>query len=205
MVSPGDGDDPSEAGHAYIVELGPGGLSALMEKVIASLTGFQQLNAAEREDVATEAIFQAVSRKQFDPGKEPDAYIKKIARNMALQKVKKLTRDGRSVLMDNADLNALPYAAGDAGQDEAEQDQDLVARVSQAITGISSERAREVTRRRAFGESTAEVAASLGISEQQVYTQYSRGRRSVREAPEVSPFVRAAYVPDRKGLAKDSE
>ncbi|MEU5036038.1 sigma-70 family RNA polymerase sigma factor [Streptomyces rubiginosohelvolus] len=204
-MSPGDGDDPSEAGHAYIVELGPGGLSALMEKVIASLTGFQQLNAAEREDVATEAIFQAVSRKQFDPGKEPDAYIKKIARNMALQKVKKLTRDGRSVLMDNADLNALPYAAGDAGQDEAEQDQDLVARVSQAITGISSERAREVTRRRAFGESTAEVAASLGISEQQVYTQYSRGRRSVREAPEVSPFVRAAYVPDRKGLAKDSE
>ncbi len=205
MVSPGDGDDPSEAGHAYIVELGPGGLSALMEKVIASLTGFQQLNAAEREDVATEAIFQAVSRKQFDPGKEPDAYIKKIARNMALQKVKKLTRDGRSVLMDNADLNALPYAAGDAGQDEAEQDQDLVARVSQAITGISSERAREVTRRRAYGESTAEVAASLGISEQQVYTQYSRGRRSVREAPEVSPFVRAAYVPDRKGRAKDSE
>ncbi|MFT9786461.1 RNA polymerase sigma factor [Streptomyces rhizosphaericola] len=204
-MSPGDGDGPSEAGHAYIVELGPGGLSALMEKVIASLTGFQLLNAAEREDVATEAIFQAVSRKQFDPGKEPDAYIKKIARNMALQKVKKLTRDGRSVLMDNADLNALPYAAGDAGQDEAEQDQDLVARVSQAITGISSERAREVTRRRAYGESTAEVAASLGISEQQVYTQYSRGRRSVREAPEVSPFVRAAYVPDRKGRAKDSE
>ncbi|WP_179886898.1 RNA polymerase sigma factor [Streptomyces sp. st77] len=146
-----------------------------------------------------------MSRKQFDPGKEPDAYIKKIARNMALQKVKKLTRDGRSVLMDNADLNALPYAAGDAGQDEAEQDQDLVARASQAITGISSERAREVTRRRAYGESTAEVAASLGISEQQVYTQYSRGRRSVREAPEVSPFVRAAYVPDRKGRAKDSE
>ncbi|MEU3208809.1 sigma-70 family RNA polymerase sigma factor [Streptomyces cyaneofuscatus] len=204
-MSPGDGDDPSEAGHAYIVELGPGGLSALMEKVIASLTGFQQLNAAEREDVATEAIFQAVSRKQFDPGKEPDAYIKKIARNMALQKVKKLTRDGRSVLMDNADLNALPYAAGDAGQDEAEQDQDLVARVSQAITGISSEREREVTRRRAYGESTAEVAASLGISEQQVYTQYNRGRRSVREAPEVSPFVRAVYVPDRKGRAKDSE
>ncbi|MFC8730392.1 hypothetical protein [Streptomyces bacillaris] len=47
-MSPGDGDDPSEAGHAYIVELGPGGLSALMEKVVASLTGFQQLNAAER-------------------------------------------------------------------------------------------------------------------------------------------------------------
>ncbi|MFC8730391.1 RNA polymerase sigma factor [Streptomyces bacillaris] len=144
-----------------------------------------------------------MSRKQFDPVKEPDAYIKKIARNMALQKVKKLTRDGRSVLMDNADLNALPYAAGDAGQDEA--DQDLVARVSQAITGISSEREREVTRRRAYGESTAEVAASLGISEQQVYTQYNRGRRSVREAPEVSPFVRAAYVPGRKGRAKDSE
>ncbi|XQE77548.1 sigma-70 family RNA polymerase sigma factor [Streptomyces microflavus] len=185
------------------MELGPGGHSALMKKVVASLTGFGQLNAAEREDVASEAIFRAVSKMQFDSSKEPVAYIKKIAWNMALKKVEKLKRDGQSVLMDNADLTALTSPAVDAG--EAEQDEDLVARVSQAITGITSEREREVTQRRAYGESTAEVAASLGMSEQQVYTQYSRGRAKVRKAPQVSPFVRAAYVPDRKDRAKDGE
>ncbi|MFE2944909.1 hypothetical protein ACFXKG_38620 [Streptomyces sp. NPDC059255] len=62
MVNPGDGGGPSEAGHAYLMELGSSGYGVLMEKVIASLAGFKQLNTAEREDVASEAILRAVSR-----------------------------------------------------------------------------------------------------------------------------------------------
>ncbi|CAM5272706.1 hypothetical protein [Streptomyces atroolivaceus] len=51
------------------------------------------------------------------------------------------------------------------------------------------------------------MAESLGISRQQVDTQYNRGRAKVRAAPEVSPFIRAAYVQSagRRRLAKDGE
>ncbi|MFJ3505544.1 RNA polymerase sigma factor [Streptomyces sp. NPDC090135] len=181
----------SETGRADLTKLGPGGYGVLMEKVIASLTGFEQLNAAERKDVATEAIFKAVSRKQFDPSKEPAAYIKTIARNMALKKVENL-KGGQSVLMDNTDLNALTCTAVDAG--EAEQEQDLVDKVNQALRRITSAQQREVTRRRAQDEKADDIASSLGISTQQVHTQYSRGRTKVRTSPEVSPYVRAAYV-----------
>ncbi|MGW4725366.1 RNA polymerase sigma factor [Streptomyces sp. NPDC004291] len=185
----------SETGHAYLEELGPGGYGVLMEKVIASLAGFEQLNAAEREDVATEAVVRAVSRKQFDPSKEPAAYIKKIARNMALKKIENL-KGGQSVLMDNTDLNALTCTAVDAGkaEQEQEQEQDLVDRVDQAMRRITSAQQREVTERRAKNEKAGDIASLLGISRQQVHTQYNRGRTKVREAPEVSPFIRAAYV-----------
>ncbi|MFI5940557.1 hypothetical protein ACIBCB_09885 [Streptomyces uncialis] len=51
------------------------------------------------------------------------------------------------------------------------------------------------------------MAKSLGISRQQVDTQYNRGRAKVRAAAEVSPFIRAAYVqsPSRERRAKDGE
>ncbi|TYR44818.1 RNA polymerase sigma factor [Streptomyces parvus] len=88
-MSPGDGGG-SEAGHTYLTKLGNARFDALMKQVIASLAGFEQLNAAEREDVASEAVYHAVSRKQFDPSDQPVAYIKTIARNMALKKIEEL-------------------------------------------------------------------------------------------------------------------
>ncbi|MGW0940145.1 sigma-70 family RNA polymerase sigma factor [Streptomyces sp. NPDC002666] len=205
MVSPGNGGGLSEAGHAYLAALGAAGFDALLKKVIASIACFKQLNEDELQDVAAEAIHRALMNKQLDPSDQPVAYIKKIAWNMVLKKLKKLRKDGESVLMDNVDLNALTCTTVDA--DEAEQEQDLVARVSQVLSQIASPEQREVTERRAQEEKSAEVAVSLGISEQQVYTQYHRGLAKVRAAPEVSPFVRAAYVQSagRKRLTKDGE
>ncbi|MFD7861614.1 RNA polymerase sigma factor [Streptomyces sp. NPDC059783] len=193
MVSPGGGD-LTDTGRAYLSAMGRDGFDALLKKVIASLGCFGQLNAAEREDVAQEAVLRALTSRGLDPSYQPVAYIKKIARNMAIKKVDKLRRDGVSVLMDNADLNDLVCPGGNVEEAEREQDQDLVARVSQGLSEISSPQQREVTERRAGGEGAAQIAASLGISSQQVHTQYNRGRARVRSAPQVSPYVRAAYV-----------
>ncbi|MEV7658602.1 sigma-70 family RNA polymerase sigma factor [Streptomyces anulatus] len=199
-MSPGDGGG-SEAGHTYLTKLGNARFDALMKQVIASLAGFEQLNAAEREDVASEAVYHAVSRKQFDPSDQPVAYIKTIARNMALKKIEELKKpktEVARVLMDHTDLDALACTTVDA--DEAEQEQDLTGLVVQALGQIASPQQREVTERRAQKEKAADIASSLGISTQQVHTQYHRGRTKVRASPQVSPFVREAYVrPSKNG------
>ncbi|UZI33918.1 sigma factor [Streptomyces sp. VB1] len=121
------------------MELGSDGYGVLVKKVIAFLTGFKQLNAAEREDVVGEAIVRAVSRAQFDPSDQPVAYIKTIARNMALEKLNKLKEPGTevaSVLMDHADLDALACTAEDAGEAEQEQEQELTDLFSQAESTV---------------------------------------------------------------------
>ncbi|MFJ6810928.1 sigma-70 family RNA polymerase sigma factor [Streptomyces anulatus] len=196
-----DGEGLSTPGHAYLMELGSDGYGVLVKKVIASLTGFKQLNAAEREDVAIEAILLAVSRAQFDPSDQPVAYIKTIARNMARRKFNKLKKpktEVARVLMDHADMDALACTAVSA--DEAEQEQDLTDLVVEALGQIASPQQREVTERRAQEEKAADIASSLGISTQQVYTQYHRGRTKVRASSQVSPFVREAYVrPSKDG------
>ncbi|TYR44817.1 sigma-70 family RNA polymerase sigma factor [Streptomyces parvus] len=99
--------------------------------------------------------------------------------------------------MDHTDLDALACATVDA--DEAEQEQDLTGLVVQALGQIASPQQREVTERRAQKEKAADIASSLGISTQQVHTQYHRGRTKVRASPQVSPFVREAYVRPSKG------
>ncbi|MFE2944908.1 hypothetical protein ACFXKG_38615 [Streptomyces sp. NPDC059255] len=120
---------------------------------------------------------------------------------MALKKLEKLKRpktEVASVLMDHADLDALACRAVDAG--EAEQEQDLTYRVVQALGQIASPQQREVTERRAQEEEPADIASALGISTQQVYIQYHRGRTKVRASPQVSPFVREAYArPSKDG------
>ncbi|MEH0400624.1 sigma-70 family RNA polymerase sigma factor [[Kitasatospora] papulosa] len=205
MVAPGHGGGRSDTGRAYLEKLGTDELDALLKKVIASIACFKQLNEAELQDVAADAIERVLRNKRLDPSNQPVAYIKKIARNMVLRKLSQLKKDGESVLMDNSDLNALTCTTVEAG--EADQGQDLEARASHAIKGIPSDQEREVTERRAYGEPSEDVAVSLGISKQQVYTQYNRGLAKVRAAPQVSPFVRAAHVQSagRKRPAKDGE
>ncbi|MFW3464455.1 MULTISPECIES: sigma-70 family RNA polymerase sigma factor [Streptomyces griseus group] len=199
-MSPGDGGG-SEAGHTYLTKLGTASFDALMKQVIASLAGFRQLNAAEREDVAIEAIYHAVSRKQFDPSDQPAAYIKTIARNMALKKIEELKKpktEVARVLMDHTDLDTLACTTVDA--DEAEQEQELTDLVVEVLGQIASPQQRKVTERTAQGEEAADIASSLGVSTQQVYTQYHRARTKVRASPQISPFVREAYVrPSKDG------
>ncbi|MFF5826060.1 RNA polymerase sigma factor [[Kitasatospora] papulosa] len=202
MVSPGHGGGQSDAGRAYLENLGSEGYEELRRKVIASLGCFSQLNPDERADVTTEAVFMVLRSGLLDPSKQPVAYIKTTARRLALEKLK---RAGGTVLMDNVDLSGLADVQVEAEPDE--QDQELEAKVSQGLNRIASPQQREVTSRMARGEPAKKVAESLGISRQQVDTQYNRGRAKVRAAPEVSPFVRAAYVQSagRKRLAKDGE
>nr|WP_276617068.1 sigma-70 family RNA polymerase sigma factor [Streptomyces sp. 196(2019)] len=171
----------------------------MVKKVIASLADFKQLSTAEREDVASEAIIRAVSRAQFDPSDQPVAYIKTIARNLALKKLNKLNKpqtEVASVLMDHTDLDALAGTAADTG--EAEQEQEMTDRVVDALRQVSPQQ-REVTRRQARDEKPSDIASALGISTQQVYTQSHRARTKVRASPQVSPFVREAYVRPSKG------
>ncbi|MFI5740929.1 RNA polymerase sigma factor [Streptomyces anulatus] len=173
-MSPDDGGSLSTPGRTYINELGTDGYNALVKKVIASLANFKQLNTAEREDVASEAIIRAVSRAQFDPSDQPVAYIKTIARNLALKKIEELKKPKREVarvFMDHTDLDTLACTAVDAG--EAEQEQEL--------TDLAVE---------ALGQ----------VSPQQVYTQYHRALTKVRALPQISPLVREAYVrPSKDG------
>ncbi|WLQ69324.1 sigma-70 family RNA polymerase sigma factor [Streptomyces glycanivorans] len=201
-MSPGHGGGQYDAGRAYLENLGSEGYEELRRKVIASLGCFSQLNPDERADVTTEAVFMVLRSGRLDPSKQPVAYIKTTARRLALEKLK---RAGGTVLMDNVDLSGLADVQVEAEPDE--QDEELEARVSQGMSRIASPQQREVTSRMARGESAKKVAESLGISRQQVDTQYNRGRAKVRAAPEVSPFVRAAYVQSagRRRLAKDGE
>ncbi|MFE1367279.1 sigma-70 family RNA polymerase sigma factor [Streptomyces anulatus] len=200
-MSPDDGGSLSTPGCTYINELGTDGYTALVKKVIASLTDFKRLNTAEREDVASEAIIRAVSRAQFDPSDQPVAYIKTIARNLALKKLNKLNKpqtEVASVLMDHTDLDALAGTAADTGEAEQEQEQELTDLAVEALGQVSPQQ-REVTERRAREEKPSEIASSLGVSTQQVYTQSHRALTKVRASPQISPFVREAYVRPSKG------
>ncbi|CAM5272672.1 hypothetical protein [Streptomyces atroolivaceus] len=102
MVSPGGGQ--SDAGRAYLEELGREGYDELCRKVVASLGCFPQLDPGERADVANEAVLMVLRSGLLDPSKKPVAYIKTTARRLALGKLK---RDGETVLMDNVDLSGL--------------------------------------------------------------------------------------------------
>ncbi|MFF8248081.1 sigma-70 family RNA polymerase sigma factor [Streptomyces griseus] len=199
MVSPDGGGSLSTPGRTYINELGNDGYNALVKKVVASFADFKRLSTAEREDVASEAIIRAVSRAQFDPSDQPVAYIKTIARNLALKKLNKLNKpqtEVASVLMDHTDLDALAGTAADTG--EAEQEQELTDLAVEALGQVSPQQ-REVTVRRAREEKPSEIASELGVSTQQVYTQYHRALTKVRASPQISPFVREAYVRPSKG------
>ncbi|MFE3676066.1 sigma-70 family RNA polymerase sigma factor [Streptomyces griseus] len=199
MVSPDGGGSLSTPGRTYINELGNDGYNALVKKVIASFADFKRLSTAEREDVASEAIIRAVSRAQFDPSDQPVAYIKTIARNLALKKLNKLNKpqtEVAGVLMDHTDLDALASTAADTG--EAEKEQELTDLAVEALGQVSPQQ-REVTVRRAREEKPSEIASELGVSTQQVYTQYHRALTKVRASPQISPFVREAYVRPSKG------
>lgn len=191
----GQGDE----GRRYLEDLGVEGLERLRQAIISSLGSFRRFSQAALGDLADEAIFRALRSGHLDPEQQPVAYIKKIAYNLAVKQQEKLrnedfTGDNAEMPSDTSDATHHSVPQDDPQSWTRVDDEELVARVEQAITKIPAQQTREVTRLRARGGTPEEVAAQLDIPRHQVDQQYYRGKKAVRSMPEVQPFIREAYL-----------
>ncbi len=180
-----------------------------MEKVVPYLRSEfgAQLSDAEYESLAA-AAFVTAYRKGFDPDGQPVAYVKKIARNEALDYLEK---SSRAVPVDPTDptgllgLFAAETPADDADPADADlggsgpdggrekEDRDLWGLVDPAISGISAPQTREVIRRQSLGQHDEEIAADLRIPANQVYQQRSRGTTKLQTA--LAQYIRPGGEP----------
>lgn len=147
----------------------------------ASLRGY--LKAAfpavrDVDDVVQESFLRIWRRRAVEPVKSAKAFLFRVARNIALNTVR---RERRSPILSVTDLGELfvlddkPNAADAAIR---EQELELLAEAVESLPA----RCREIfILRRLHGVPQKEIAARLGLSEQTVQVQAARGLRRCEE------------------------
>lgn len=136
-------------------------------------------NANDAEDILQE-LWLKLDRSETGPVTSPDAYLHKMALNLANDLVR---ARGRSGARDKAWLEATGGEADPAPSQERQlSGQQQLAVLQKAIAALP-ERAGEVFRRhRLEGESHGEIAAALGISKSAVEKNMATAMRYLLDA-----------------------
>lgn len=138
-------------------------------------------DSAEAEDVMQQAYVNAYANlRQFDQRASFATWLTRIAVNAALARARKRGRYRSVDLDDDAPIDGaiMPPTASDPERDAFSHEmRDILERAIDALP----DGAREVVMLRDVqGLSTAETAASLGVSEDVVKTRLSRSRAALR-------------------------
>lgn len=137
------------------------------------------LNPAEAEDVVQETMIKVWNRReQWEQIESIEAFCLTICRNLALDKSRKMTSTEQS--LDTDEHNA-PDHSHTANPEEQAIQQDCVRLVRQLIDNLP-EKQRSVMQLRDFeGKSYKEIAAIMGISEEQVKINIFRARQTIKQ------------------------
>lgn len=133
----------------------------------------------EADDVVQEAFVRAYENLEgFDPSYRFYTWIYRIARNRALNVIRRRRIRGFVSLSDNA--SAPPIAAPeDAGV--AVEERELATALRACREGLPAEQREVFDLRHADGMRYAEIAAATGIPEGTVMSRLHRARRKMRE------------------------
>jgi RNA polymerase sigma factor (sigma-70 family) len=163
------------------------GLQALAATIRPKLLRFVSArlgNAADAEDVLQE-LWLRLERTDSGPVVNGEAYLHKVALNLANDLVRQRSRSGArdAAWLETSAGNDVDGQADPAPSPEREvAGRHQLAKVSAAIA-VLPERAGDVFRRhRLEGESHAEIAATLGISKSAVEKHMANAIRHLAEA-----------------------
>lgn len=137
------------------------------------------LNPAEAEDVVQETMVKVWSRhEQWEQIESIEAFCLTICRNLALDKTRKMASTEQSL---DADEHNPPDYSHTANPEELVIQQDRIQLVRRIIENLP-EKQRSVMQLRDFeGKSYKEIAAIMGISEEQVKINIFRARQTIKQ------------------------
>lgn len=137
------------------------------------------LNPAEAEDVVQETMIKIWNRRdQWDEIESIEAFSLTICRNLALDKMRKT--EGQNQSLDEVAVDA-PDRSYSSNPEEQAMQQDRIELIRQLI-GQLPEKQRTAMQLRDFeGKSYKEIAAIMGISEEQVKVNIFRARQAIRQ------------------------
>ena len=137
------------------------------------------LNPAEAEDVVQETMMKVWSRReQWEQIESIEAFCLTICRNQALDKTRKMA--GTEQSLDTGEHDA-PDHSHTANPEEQAIQQDRVQLVRRLIDSLP-EKQRTVMQLRDFeGKSYKEIAAIMGVSEEQVKVSIFRARQAIKQ------------------------
>ena len=137
------------------------------------------LNPAEAEDVVQETMIKIWNRRdQWDEIESIEAFSLTICRNLAVDKMRKI--EGQNQSLDEV-ANDAPDRSYSSNPEEQAMQQDRIALIHRLI-GQLPEKQRSAMQLRDFeGKSYKEIAAIMGISEEQVKVNIFRARQAIRQ------------------------
>ena len=137
------------------------------------------LNPAEAEDVVQETMIKVWNRRdQWDEIESIEAFCLTICRNLAVDKMRKI--EGQNQSLDEV-ANDAPDRSYSSNPEEQAMQQDRIELIRRLI-GQLPEKQRSAMQLRDFeGKSYKEIAAIMGISEEQVKVNIFRARQAIRQ------------------------
>ena len=137
------------------------------------------LNPAEAEDIVQETMIKIWNRRdQWDEIESIEAFSLTICRNLAVDKMRKI--EGQNQSLDEV-ANDAPDRSYSSNPEEQAMQQDRIELIRRLI-GQLPEKQRSAMQLRDFeGKSYKEIAAIMGISEEQVKINIFRARQAIRQ------------------------
>jgi RNA polymerase sigma-70 factor (ECF subfamily) len=137
------------------------------------------LNPEDAEDTVQETMMKIWNRRgQWEQMESIEAFCMTLCRNIAIDKTRKMTNSEQS--LDTSEHDAPDYSHT-ANPEERTIQQDRI-RVVKEILNSLPEKQRTVMQLRDFeGKSYKDIAAIMGISEEQVKVNIFRARQAIKQ------------------------
>jgi RNA polymerase sigma-70 factor (ECF subfamily) len=137
-------------------------------------------DTADAEDVVQETMLKVWSRReQWHELQSMEAFCLTICRNMALDKVKRAGRHNASI--DDGQGHERPDSSYAANPEEQAVQRDRVMMVRRLIAQLPEKQRTCMQLRDMEGKAYRDIAAVVGITEQQVKINIFRARQALRE------------------------
>lgn len=133
---------------------------------------------SEPDDILQEAYLRVLQAHQKGPMQSPKAFLFAVARNLALDQVRRRQAAGESDLARVDELNLLDETADVSETVARNQELELL---TQAIQSLPDRCRRIFTLRKVYGLSQGDIAQKLAVSEHTVSAQLTIGLHKCAE------------------------
>lgn len=146
------------------------------------------------EDIVQETYVKACQIKNEAEIRNPQAFLVKMARNLALDHIKRAEyRLASSMTGASGDLEFEPHSTGDLTLDKAASDQEF-ALFCESIRQLPQQSRRAFVLKKVYGYSQKDIAVKLGVSESTVEKHIANGllrsRQFMMEHASVKDFAK---------------
>lgn len=127
---------------------------------------------SEPDDILQEAYLRVLQAREKSPMRSPKAFLFAVARNLALDQVRRRRAAGENDLARVDELDVLDEAADVSETVARNQELELL---TQAIQSLPDRCRRIFTLRKVYGLSQSDIAQKLAVSEHTVSAQLTIG------------------------------